>query len=239
MQGRPTRLGATVSYNEFYPATGASDWTPYAESIKTKGVKGLVFYGTPQQLAALELALTSMNYKLDWIDANSNAYGAPFIQAAGKSLSFQHNYADIWAVYPLEKAASNPATQQVIDLYHKYAPGQSTHAPGPAGLLGLADVRDVRGDLRQQPDPQLRVQRGRQADRLDRRRPDAPVNLSSRTPRRTASTSRSRPPNGWQPAYFGADNGPYRCDAPVVKLTGSFPQPVTLASVGKSMSDLK
>jgi len=46
-------------------------------------------------------------------------------------------------------------------------------------------------------------------------------------------------PNGWQPASFGANNGPYRCGEQVVRLTGSFPQPLTLESVGKSMSDLK
>ena len=231
--------GGTVSYNEFFPATGASDWTPYAESIKTKGVKGLVFYGTPQQLAALELALTNMNYKLDWIDANSNAYGAPFIQAAGKSLSFQHNYADIWAVYPLEKAASNPATQQVIDLYNKYAPGQSPTLQAlqafSAWLIFATSAETCGSNLTRSCVYNAAVkQTAWTGGGLT-----APVNLSQPDSPPTCFDIEQATPNGWQAASFGADNGPYRCGAPVVKLTGSFPQPVTLASVGKSLSDLK
>jgi hypothetical protein len=231
--------GGTVSYNEFFPPTGASDWTPYAESIKTKGVKGLVFYGTPQQLAALELALTNMNYKLDWIDANSNAYGAPFIQAAGKSLSFQHNYADIWAVYPLEKATSNPATQQVIDLYHKYAPGQSPTLQAlqafSAWLIFATSAETCGSNLTRSCVYNAAVkQTAWTGGGLT-----APVNLSQPDSPPTCFDIEQATPNGWQAASFGADNGPYRCGAPVVKLTGSFPQPVTLASVGKSMSDLK
>ena len=67
--------GAANIYNDVFPVTGASDWTPYAEFIKSHAIKGITFYGTPQELAALEAVLTNMNYKLDWIDANTNAYG--------------------------------------------------------------------------------------------------------------------------------------------------------------------
>jgi len=232
-------VGGTVSYNEYFPITGASDWTPYAQSIKTKGVKGLVFYGTTQELAALELTLTNMNYKLDWIDANSNAYGAPFIQAAGKSLSFQHNYADIWAVYPLEKAESNPATQQVINLYAKYAAGQS---PTLQALQAFSDwlifataaetcgSNLTRSCVYNAAVKQTAWTGGGLTAPVNLAQPDSPPNCFN---------IEQATPNGWQAASFGANNGPYRCGAPVVKLTGSFPQPVTLASVGKSLSDLK
>ena len=40
-------------------------------------------------------------------------------------------------------------------------------------------------------------------------------------------------------AQFGANNGAYRCGATAVKLPAGFPQPATLASVGKSLSDVK
>jgi Periplasmic binding protein len=232
-------MGGTVSYNENFPPTGASDWTPYAQSIKTKGVKGLVFYGTPQQLAALELALTNMDYKLDWIDANSNAYGAPFIQAAGKSLSFQHNYADIWAVYPLEKAESNPATQQVINLYAKYAAGQSPTLQAlqafSAWLIFATSAETCGSNLTRSCVYNAAIkQTAWTGGGLT-----APVNLAQPDSPPNCFNIEQATPDGWQAASFGANNGPYRCGAPVVKLTGSFPQPVTLASVGKSLSDLK
>jgi hypothetical protein len=232
-------VGGSVALNQYYPITGASDWTPYAESLKTKGIKGLVFYGTPQQLAALELTLTNMNYKLDWIDANSNAYGAPFVQAAGKSLSFQHNYADIWAVYPLEKAESTPATQQVIDLYGKYAPGQAPTLQAlqafSAWLIFAASAETCGSNLTRSCVYNAAVkQTAWTGGGLT-----APVNLAQPDSPPKCFDIEQATPNGWQAASFGANNGPYRCGAPVVKLTGNFPQPVTLASVGKSLSDLK
>jgi hypothetical protein len=232
-------VGGSVALNQYYPITGASDWTPYAESLKTKGIKGLVFYGTPQQLAALELTLTNKNYKLDWIDANRNAYGAPFVQAAGKSLSFQHNYADIWAVYPLEKAESNPATQQVIDLYGKYAPGQAPTLQAlqafSAWLIFAASAETCGSNLTRSCVYNAAVkQTAWTGGGLT-----APVNLAQPDSPPKCFDIEQATPNGWQAASFGANNGPYRCGAPVVKLTGNFPQPVTLASVGKSLSDLK
>jgi Periplasmic binding protein len=232
-------VGATVSYNENFPVTGASDWTPYAESIRTKGVKGLVFYGTPQELAALELALTNMNYKLDWIDANTNAYGPAFIQAAGKSLSFQHNYADLPGVYPLEKASSNPATQQVMDLYTKYATGQPVTLQAlqafSTWLIFAVSAETCGSNLTRKCVYDAAVkQTAWTGGGLT-----APVNLSQPDSPPNCFDIEQASPNGWQPASFGANNGPYRCGQQVVRLTGNFPQPLTLESVGKSMSDLK
>jgi len=232
-------VGGSVIYNEYFPVTGASDWTPYAESIKTKGVKGLVFYGTPQELAALELDLTNMNYKLDWIDANTNAYGAPFIQAAGKSLSFQHNYADLPAVYPLEKASANPATQQVINLYAKYAPGQPVTLQAlqafSAWLIFAVSAESCGSDLTRKCVYDAAVkQTAWTGGGLT-----APVNLAQPDSPPSCFDIEQATPNGWQPASFGANDGAYRCGEPVFKLTGSYPQPLTLAEVGKSLNDLK
>jgi hypothetical protein len=232
-------VGATVSYNENFPATGASDWTPYAESIKAKGVKGLVFYGTPQELAALELTLTNMSYKLDWIDANTNAYGPAFIQAAGKSLSFQHNYADLPAVYPLEKASANPATQQVMDLYAKYATGQPVTLQAlqafSTWLVFAVSAETCGSDLTRKCVYDAAVkQTAWTGGGLT-----APVNLAQPDSPPSCFDIEQATVNGWQPASFGANHGVYRCGEQVVKLTGNFPQPLTLAGVGKSMSDLK
>lgn len=79
---------------------GVSDWTPYAQTMKSKGVKGLIFYGEFGQLAKLESVLTGMDYKLDWIDANNNAYGQQFAELAGTSAGYQHNYVDLGGNLP-------------------------------------------------------------------------------------------------------------------------------------------
>ncbi len=111
--------GGTFVYNDLYPAMGVSDWTPYAQTMKSKGVKGLIFYGEFGQLAKLESVLTGMDYKLDWIDANNNAYGQQFAELAGTSAGYQHNYVDLGGNLPLSSGA---APMKQLTRY-----GKSTH----------------------------------------------------------------------------------------------------------------
>jgi Periplasmic binding protein len=231
--------GATQIYNDVFPVTGASDWTPYAEFIKSHGIKGITFFGTPQELAALETVLTNMSYKLDWIDANTNAYGPAFIQLAGKSLSFQTNYADLPAVYPVEKASSNPATQQIVTMYAKYAPGQAINLQAlqafSAWLIFSVSAETCGSDLTRECVYEAALKQAAwTGGGLT-----APVNLSQPDSPPSCFDIEQATTNGWQPASFGANNGPYRCGAPVYKYQGNYPLPETLANVGKSLNDLK
>ncbi|HSA51367.1 MAG TPA: ABC transporter substrate-binding protein [Yinghuangia sp.] len=232
--------GGAVTYNDLYPAQGVSDWMPYAQSIKSKNVRGLLFYGAFPQLAKLEQALTTIDYKLDWIDANSNAYGDDFLQLTGnQALAAQNNIADLSGVYPLELAAQNPATQKVIDLYAKYAPGAKVGLGSIRAFsswLLFAKSAATCGDQLTRKcayDAALTEKAwtagGLQAP-LDMSSPDLPVKCFNVV----AAT-----PDGWKPADFKPDTGAYRCDAPAIKLTGNYPKPTTLADVGKSMADFK
>src|SRR5215472_5730651 len=197
-------------YDGAFPITGVTDWTPYAEAIKSKGIKGFVFYGTIQQLAALELVLTNMNYKLDWIDANTNAYGLPFIQLAGKSLSFQRNYSALGGIYPLEKASSNPATQQLIQLFAKYAPGQPVTLQVvqamSAWLLFATSAQACGSDLtRRCVFDQAIKQTAWTGGGLQ-----APVSLAQPDSTLNCFNIEVATPGGWQAAPFGPNDGPYR-----------------------------
>ena len=216
-------VGGNVAYNGTFPVSGVTDWTPYAETLKNKGVKGFTFYGEPEQLAALEQAMDNIGYKLDWIDANTNSYGTDFISLLGKAASEQTNYASLPGVYPLEKAADNPATEQLVKLFAAVRARAAGDPAGRAGLVGLADLRQVGRDLRQRPDPAVRLRRGAQADRLDRRRPHAPVNLSSADPAPTCFDVEQATASGWVPAPFGANNGAYRCGATRGQAAGQVP----------------
>jgi ABC-type branched-subunit amino acid transport system substrate-binding protein len=235
-----TYAGATMAYNGAFPTAGVTDWTPFAQAIKSKGVKGLVFSGTPQWLASLEQVLTNMNYKLDWIDANPNSYGAPFISLAGKSLSYQHNYAELFGTYPMEKASGNPAAERLAQLFKTYAPGQSVSLQGlqawSAWLLFAKAAASCGDNLTRKCAYQAALtQTAWTGGGLQ-----APVNLSKPDSPVDCFNAAEATPTGWQPARFGANNGAYRCGSPVFKLpAGIFPPPLTLADVGKSMSDVK
>ncbi|MDX3249077.1 ABC transporter substrate-binding protein [Streptomyces sp. ME18-1-4] len=229
-------LGGTVSYSDLYPAAGVSDWTPYAQSIKKGGVKGLVFLGDFASLAKLEQALTGIGYTPDWIDANSNAYGPAFPQLAGAALGKQHNYAELFATASLESAGDNPAVQQVIDLFAKYAPGKQVTYPAlrafSAWLLFATAARDCAELTRKCLYENAMKNTAFTAGGLQ-----APFDLTSKEPPKCYVIVEATA-KGWQAADFQPDHGAYRCDAPTYKYKGDYGKPATLADVGNSLADL-
>jgi substrate-binding family protein len=231
--------GGTIAYDDLYPVQGVADWTPYAQSIKSKGVKGLVFLGDYTQLAKLEQVLTSIGYKLDWIDANSNSYGPEFLQLAGPSLDFQNNIADLSGVYPLEKADDNPATKQLVDLFAKYAPDAHVSLPAVrafASWLLFAKAASSCGDnltRRCVYDAAVKETAWTGGGLT------APADMSEQDGPVTCFNVEKATKDGWRPADFKPNEGAYRCDAPPYKYQGPYPKPLTLADVGKSLNDVK
>ncbi len=231
-------VGGKVIYNGSFPPAGVTDWTPYAEAIKNKGVKGFTFYGTIQQLAALEQALNNIGYKLDWIDANTNSYGDEFLAIAGKSLSEQHNYADLPGIYPLEKAASNPATAQLKSLFAQYAPGQPLTLQDvqawSAWLIFAVSAETCGSNLTRKCVYNAALkQTSWTGGGLT-----ATTDVSNQNAVPSCHNIEQATPGGWQPAPFDPNNGPYRCGQPAVKIQG-VPPAIQHSNVGLSMSNLK
>jgi hypothetical protein len=232
-------VGGKVIYNGNYPITGVTDWTPYAEAIKNKGVKGFTFYGTIQQLAAVEQALDNIGYKLDWIDANTNSYGGEFLQVAGKALAEQHNYADLPGVYPLEKAAGNPATEQLIKLFNQYAPGQPLTLQDvqawSAWLIFAASAESCGADLTRKCVYNAALKQ----TNWDGGGLTATANMAAQgagVP--SCYNIEQATPSGWVPAPFDPNNSAYRCGMPAIKVSG-VPPATQLSNVGLTISDLK
>jgi ABC-type branched-subunit amino acid transport system substrate-binding protein len=232
-------VGGKVIYNGTFPISGVTNWTPYAETLKNKGVKGFTFYGEPGQLAALEQAMDNIGYHPLWIDANTNSYGTNFISLLGKAATEQTNYAPLPAVYPLEKAADNPATEQLVQLFKQYAPGQPLtlqDVQAWSAWLIFAKSAETCGSALTRLcvyDAAMKV------TSWDGGGLTAPVNLSNTDAAPNCFDVEQATAGGWVPAPFGADTGAYRCGETVVKLPAGFPQPATLGSVGKSMADVK
>jgi Periplasmic binding protein len=232
-------VGGKVVYNGTFPISGVTDWTPYAETLKNKGVKGFTFYGEPEQLAALEQAMDNIGYKPEWIDANTNSYGTDFISLLGKAATEQTNYASLPAVYPIEKAADNPATEQLVKLFAQYAPGQPLtlqDVQAWSAWLIFATSAETCGSALTRLcvyDAALK-QTDWTGGGLT-----APVNLSDTDAPPTCFDVEQATASGWAPAPFGPNNGAYYCGSIAVRLPAGFPQPATLGSVGKSMADVK
>ena len=232
-------VGGKFTYNGLYPVAGVADWTPYAQAIKNKNIKGLVFYGNLSDLAKLELALTNIGYKLDWIDANTYSYGPAFLQLAGKAIGFQNNLADLGGVHPLETASQNPATQQLIDLFKKYAPDAQVSLAAVrsfAAFLLFAKAASSCGDGLTR---KCVYEAGLKETSWDAGGLMAPIDLSKKDAPMECFNVEQATPEGWKPADFKPDKGAYRCGAPAYKLTKTYVKPVTLADVGKTLADLK
>ena len=232
--------GATTVDHITFPVIGVTNWTPYAEEIKAKGVKAFVFGGTPQSLAALEQALDNIGYKLDWIDTDPNSYGPQFTSIAGKSLTMQHNYADLPAIYPIEKAGDNPATEQLVNLYHQYAPGQpltlqATQA-WSAWLIFAASAESCGSNLTRKCVYEAAL---KQTDWTGGGL-TGPANMAKQDSPPTCFDAEQATASGWQPATGFSPNtdGAYSCGEPAVKIQG-LPPAVQLSDVGLSLSDLK
>jgi hypothetical protein len=231
--------GATTSIT--FPATGVTNWTPYAEEIKAKGIKGLTFYGTPEWLIPLEQALDNIGYKLDWIDTNSNAYGASFIQLAGKILSQQTNYASLFGVYPLEKASGNPTVQKIQQLFQQYAPGQPVTLQVLQAFsmwLAFATAAENCGSNLTRT---CVVQSAQKLTTWNGGGITATENLGTPLAPMSCFNVEQASTSGWAPATGFTPNtdGVYSCGMPQIKLPSSFPAPLNLASVGQSMANLK
>jgi ABC-type branched-subunit amino acid transport system substrate-binding protein len=233
--------GGAVAYNGTFPPVGVTNWTPYAEAIKAHGIKGLTFFDTPTDLAALERTLDTIGYHLDWIDANTNAYGTGFIQVAGNALTQQHNYADLPGIWPVEKASGDPAVAKIVQLFQQYAPGQpvtlQVEEAFSAWLLFAVAAQACGPDLTRLCVYQAALKQTAWTGGGI----SAPVDEATLTAPPTCFNIEEATPGGWQPAAGFTPNtdGTYSCgQEPTVTVTGA-PAAVQLSAVGKSLSDLR
>ncbi|WP_199747875.1 ABC transporter substrate-binding protein [Actinomadura sp. WAC 06369] len=231
-------LGGKVAYTGLYPARGVSDWTPYAQAMKDKDVKALMFLGDWNQLAKLLQSLTNIGHELDWIDTTNNAYGPQFVKLAGAALESQPSYADLSGMHPLEKADDNPATRQVLDMFERYAPDAEVNLPVlrsfSAWLLfaksaGACDELTRKCVLENAEKETAWTAGGLRA----------PLDLSDPASPPRCWNAVQATPDGWEPADFRPDDGAYRCEEVEHRYTGDYPAPLKLEDVGKSMADLQ
>jgi hypothetical protein len=231
--------GGSVTADVAFPDTGVTDWTPYAEAIKNKGIKGFTFYGTPQDLVALEQTLDDIGYRLDWIDTNPDNYTSNFIQIAGNALTMQHNYAPLNGVYPVEKAAANPAVEKIVQLLKQYAPGQPVTLQVlqafSVWLSFAVSAESCGADLTRKCVYEAALKQTSWTGGGI----TAPVDMAKPLGAANCYDIEQAMPAGWEPAPFGPNDGVYRCGEPALKLGSGYPAPMQLSAVGETLGDLK
>jgi ABC-type branched-subunit amino acid transport system substrate-binding protein len=113
-------LGWKKAYDDVYPSLGPTSWTPYAQSLKSAGVKGLIWVGEPEFLAKLIQAMNDINYSPEFISINANNYDRDLIDNAGAAL--QDNVYMTTPFVPFEEAKPGSATKQYLDAFAEYLP---------------------------------------------------------------------------------------------------------------------
>ncbi|MFN8037422.1 MAG: ABC transporter substrate-binding protein [Acidimicrobiia bacterium] len=143
-------LGANLVYSGVYNAVGEPTWRPFAEAIKSKGVKGLSYVGEPANLPKLMQALADIGYRLDWVRSDANLYD-PLVLTAGGATDGLYVRGAIHPFLDPALAKKNPATQDYLDLMDRYNKGGKTAYLGvqslSAWLLFAQAVKECGADV--------------------------------------------------------------------------------------------
>ena len=230
-------LGWKVVYNDQYPAAGPTSWAPYAQSLKDKGVKGLIWVGEPENLAKFEQALVDANYNLDWVRTDANHYDSKLIEVGGAAIKNTYIRS---VFYPFEDASKNPATQQYLDAFHEYLPNGKAKAylglqAWSAWLLWAKAAKECGADLtRKCVYDNLKKVTDWTGGGLH-----ATQNPGANKPGDCFTLIKATP-TGFQLAKINPNDGIYSCNPNnLYTLTGDYGKGVTLQDVGKSINDLK
>jgi len=113
------RAGMTLVWEGQYNAIGEPTWVPIAQALKSRGVRGLIWTGEPQNLARLERALHDIGHDLDWVRADPNHYERDFITAGGGATGATVMRSDIVA---FEEARRGTPTHRYLEIVDRYAP---------------------------------------------------------------------------------------------------------------------
>ena len=231
-------LGWKITYQSQYNSAGESSWTPFAQALQSKGVKGLVYTGEPENMSKLLQAIADIDYELDWVVVGANHLDDNFIDVGGDAVKNVFMYS---AVVPFFQTEENPATQQYQDLFAKYLPdGKSNALLGvnsfSAWLLFAKAAKECGSDLT----------RTCLYEKLSATTSWNGGGLHAETDPSSGKGSKcgivvEGTPDGFEvPSDFKLTDGLFRCaDDSVLTLKGDYGEGATLASVGKSIDDLE
>jgi hypothetical protein len=121
------QFGYKVVFDRKYNAAGESNWRPFVEDMKSKGVQVLQFIGEPTSLTAMQKAMKTVGWYPKYTLQQANFYDTKYAAEGGSTA--KGTYVRL-ATYPFEKAKDNPATQDYLDLMKQYNPS------GKVALLG-------------------------------------------------------------------------------------------------------
>jgi hypothetical protein len=231
-------LGWKNVYDDVYPSLGPTSWTPYAQALKDKDVQGLIWVGEPEFLGKLMEAMANIGYSPEFIKTDANHYDQKLIDAGGAAI--KDNVYIRSAFFPFEEAKAGTATQQYLDAFEEYLPdGKNRTYLGlqafSAWLLFAQAAKECGNDLTRKCvyDNATKITEWDGGGLHAKQNPGEGVAGE-------CFTIELATPNGFEMQDVDPNDGIFNCDPKnVYVLKKDYGKGVTLADVGKSMSDLK
>jgi len=123
------QLGGTVVYSsEFDVVGGVSNWAPFVDDMKNKGVKAFDMVADPQFLQQIQSAMVTANYFPDVTMVNTNYYDTLYAQEGGANAKNTYIRSSF---FPLELSDQNPGTADYLALMKQFNPS------GKVAQLGI------------------------------------------------------------------------------------------------------
>jgi hypothetical protein len=233
-------LGWKIVDNDVYPATGVTDWTPYAQKLKDSGTKGLIWVGEPEGLAALLGAVRDIGYHLDFVRADANHYDQLLIHSAGSALNAGTVFMSS-TFSPFEQAAPDNATGQYLAAFRRYLPeGKNRTYLGlqawSAWLLFAKAAASCGNDLTRT----CVYDAGRKIHSWTGGGLHATTDPGRNAPVGCYAIMRATPKGFVRMTDVAPNRGIYNCSPKnVYRLTGTEAETTTLADVGQKLSNMK
>lgn len=120
----------TVVYNGEYNASGESNWAPFVDDLKTKGVKVFEYIGEPENMEAMQTAMSTAGFFPDVTILNTNFYDSKYVAEGGANAKNTYIRS---AFIPNELADQNPATADYLELMKEFNPGGKVAQLGVQG----------------------------------------------------------------------------------------------------------
>lgn len=123
--------GTVVSRAEYNVVSGESNWAPFVDDLKSRGVKVFELIGEYTNLVDLQKAMATAQYFPDVTIENTNFYDSLYAQEGAANA--KNTY--IRSIYfPLEMKDQNPATADYLSLMQQFNPSGKIANLGMQGL---------------------------------------------------------------------------------------------------------
>lgn len=228
------QAGMKIVDEQTYNPLGEATWTPFAQGLKQKDIRGLVFVGEPDNLAKHLQAMDSIDFTPDWILLTANFYDQKLADLAGDSLK------NIYLImFNPSFDADNPAMKKYLALFDEYKPkGKAKAVLGLNSFASWILFAQAASECGVDLTRKCLVEQASTITEFDAGGLQVPGNPAEGKPS-TCFSLITATDGKFSQVDLGEKDSIYDCSEDnIVTLKNDYGKGTTLASVGKSLDDL-